>query len=315
MKPANAGESGPLDLTLAGFHIRLLTPDPALRQRWSSRFNAFLLATPPPLSPAEGSLVLTVTRRPVDHFLSLASNVMELRWSLHADRLTFASSFEEGELDLAAGVGHVELAVEGDPENLLRVYLAYRCLQHGGLLMHSSGAVRNGWAYLFFGPSGAGKTTIALLSEKAGYPVLGDDIVALRPFPPSLPLGTPSPFPGEPALADLRLGRGQGGERFFAYSLPFGNREDFAPRKNLRAPIAALYRLQKSTEQRIAPLPGVQALTELISATPFIHIDAALTEQALAVAQSLQRAVPVRQLLNYPPPSVWSVLPEPLQPS
>src|SRR5437867_6048070 len=44
-------------------------------------------------------------------------------------------------------------------ENFLRVALAWKAMERGGLLLHASGLVRDGRAYLFFGPSGSGKTT------------------------------------------------------------------------------------------------------------------------------------------------------------
>lgn len=269
----------PFDVALAGFHIRLVTAHPELLTRWRTRFARFTCD-----SAAEPAITLEVHREPVAHFISPASGVMEIDWSVRAGRLTFRSTYEQAALDLTAGRGEVALAPEGDPENLLRVYLAYQCLMDGGLVMHSSGAVRDALAYLFFGPSGAGKTTIALISERAGYAVLGDDIVAIR----------------------------KEAGRFWAYSLPFGNREDFGARQSLHAPLAALFRLRKAPAHAIGELPQVQALTELIAATPFIHVQKELTERALLVCQELQSTLPVKQLFFYPHESLWELLPQPL---
>ena len=62
-------------------------------------------------------------------------------------------------------------------ENYLRGLGPVFLLDKQGLQVHGSSVVRNGRAYVFIGPSGAGKTTIALMST--AYTVLGDDQCAL----------------------------------------------------------------------------------------------------------------------------------------
>lgn len=61
--------------------------------------------------------------------------------------------------------------------NFLRALLPIRLLELGKVLFHSSCVVNNkGEAFLFFGPSGAGKTTISRLCAEGGAEVLGDDM-------------------------------------------------------------------------------------------------------------------------------------------
>ncbi|MBK8046600.1 MAG: hypothetical protein IPK16_05415 [Anaerolineales bacterium] len=96
------------------------------------------------------------------------------------DRIRFRSFYEEGWIARDQRVAHLDLRAEGDPENFLRVLYAWECLAHGGLLLHASGIVRNGLGFVFFGHSGAGKTTIAGLSAPAV--VLSDDLVMIRPM-------------------------------------------------------------------------------------------------------------------------------------
>ena len=265
-----------IHLSLAGFSITLTAGEADLLQNLAGRFRNFLSA---PIRKPD--LALSIERVAVENFISPSSGIMEVEWSVENGRMRFRSTYEEASLDLASRRGTIRLAAaNGDPENFLRVFLAYGCLQSGGLTMHSSGAVREGSAYLFFGPSGAGKTTIARLSESVGLGVLGDDIVALRKE-----AGT-----------------------YVAYSLPFGNREDFAERLALRAPIAAMYRLRKAAQHEVRPLTRVQAVTEMIAAVPFIHVRTGLTHQALAVCQDLQRTLRVCELAFYPHATVWEVI-------
>jgi hypothetical protein len=63
--------------------------------------------------------------------------------------------------------------------SFLRVVCSFCLLERGGLLLHASSIVSQGRAFVFAGPSGAGKTTMARLG--APRPVLSDEVTALRP--------------------------------------------------------------------------------------------------------------------------------------
>ncbi len=63
--------------------------------------------------------------------------------------------------------------------SLLRLLCAVFLLPRGGFLLHASGVVHRGRAWVFCGPSESGKTTIARLA--GGRPVLSDETVAVAP--------------------------------------------------------------------------------------------------------------------------------------
>lgn len=66
-------------------------------------------------------------------------------------------------------------------QSILRLLLQKLLLSHGDFSIHASASKINGKAYLFIGPSGAGKTTIInMLKEE--YPLLMDDIGIIRQF-------------------------------------------------------------------------------------------------------------------------------------
>src|SRR5262249_29799700 len=76
---------------------------------------------------------------------------------------------------------HVEFEYCGRVPSLhafLRVANALLLAEIDGLLLHASSVLRRGRAFLFPGPSGAGKTTIARLA--AGGGVLSDEVSAVR---------------------------------------------------------------------------------------------------------------------------------------
>jgi len=66
-------------------------------------------------------------------------------------------------------------------ENVFKLLLADWLLEQGGLLLHSAAVSLASRACLFVGPSGAGKTTLAKLCASAGWQVLADELVAVRP--------------------------------------------------------------------------------------------------------------------------------------
>lgn len=53
----------------------------------------------------------------------------------------------------------------------------------GDLMLHASAVVAGGRAVLFCGPSGRGKSTLALVLSREGFPVLAEDGVAVAPGP------------------------------------------------------------------------------------------------------------------------------------
>lgn len=61
-------------------------------------------------------------------------------------------------------------------DNVLKMYFSSISLNHNMILLHTSAIVKDGKAILFTGQSGAGKSTIAGLSE---LPLIHDDIIAL----------------------------------------------------------------------------------------------------------------------------------------
>jgi hypothetical protein len=174
-------------------------------------------------------------------------------------------------------------------ENFLRVLVAYRLLALGGVVLHSAGVTAgtpdspDDGAFLFLGPSGAGKTTLSRMSEERGHTVLSDDLNALLSSPE--PAGTPRvvklPFTGD--LGDRR--------------------EAHPPR-----PLRGLLRLEKGREDRLRPLSPGETLALLFACSPFVNADSHRRESLLDVLSGLAQAAPGQALTFSLAGGFWSIL-------
>ena len=148
----------------------------------------------------------------------------------------------------------------------------------GGLPLHAAGVVLGDRAVGFFGPSGAGKTTLA---ETCPGTVLSDELVAVAPGePPSL---VRSGFWGE--------GRERGGRA--------------------GAPLAALVALDQGPSFRLTRLGPMEAMRGLVGSMP-IPLAPPLWSRALAVATGVVSRVPVYRMEWTPAEPPWDRLAEAL---
>lgn len=110
----------------------------------------------------------------------------EKDWTLTVSRTT-ATVFirDSGLFEITEG-RHIAitLAPEAD-EGLLRLYvggviMAILLYQRSCLVLHASAVIMAGQVVAFLGMSGAGKSSLAVALEKAGYPIITDDVLALQ---------------------------------------------------------------------------------------------------------------------------------------
>lgn len=131
-------------------------------------------------------------------------------------------------------------------ENFCRVLVAYRLHELGGAVIHGAAVVDEGGAFLFAGPSGAGKTTVSRLGMERGRTVLSDDLNALLPRSDGGVTLAGLPFTGD-------LGRSSGGGEIF--------------------PLRALLRLEKDSADSLRPLSRAEAGACLLACAPFVNAD------------------------------------------
>ena len=163
-------------------------------------------------------------------------------------------------------------------DSLLRVLLSWKLLGYQGFLLHAATIIRSGKAYIFMGRSGAGKSTVASLSPEGT--VLTDEISLLR--------------------------RENGLWR--AYGTPFWG-EFRAAGSNTSAPVAGIFRLLQSTENRAERLRPVAMLRALLPNVLFFSHEADANRQLLGIVGQASMEVPGYHLAFCKSAAFWEVLP------
>ena len=267
---------GPIRLRLEGLSARQAA---LLMQRYG-RFRA-----------TGGRVTARVRLGParVPHFLYHRPGVFErYRMERRQDgrTLTLWSYEFAGRLDVEARKADLRL-VEPEGvlhdrglENYLRVLTASFVLEAGGFLLHGAGIVRDGKAFVFFGPSGAGKTTITQLSPDDL--VLSDDLTLV-----------------------VRTPRG-----YEAAGIPFGLAHHHVPESAGSFPIDSFNMLVQAAAVRRTELAPAQALAEIAGCLPFVMQDTAQSARGLDNVANVVWEVPVHRLEFRKDASFWNVLTE-----
>ncbi len=160
----------------------------------------------------------------------------------------------------------------------LRTSLAFALPDFGAFLLHTCGVVRRGRAFLFFGASGSGKSTVAGLSSD---PVLSDDTVAVR------------------------VGDGE----LRAYATPFrGNFREGQWPLPFDAPVAAAFHLVQAPRTFAEPLGPVEAFRRLSPGLMFDFPDPEHRGRLLALAMEFVARIPCFALHFTPTPDLWQTV-------
>lgn len=163
-------------------------------------------------------------------------------------------------------------------DSVLRIVHTLLLAREGGFLLHASSGVRNGKAFLFAGLSEAGKTTMARLAP-SDVALLTDEASYVRKV----------------------------GAQYVAFGTPFAG--DLGEHgKNISAPIAALYLLAKSEENRISAVAPAEAVRRLMRNILFFAHDPELVRLVFQSACAFVEAVPVFQLSFFPDHRVWELI-------
>jgi len=262
-------------ISIAGFVVELVFNHSRLVMYFSQRYADFLT------SPTTQKMVITIDwTQPKGDGLYDNFVAMPVDFRVSGDRAFCDLPSYHADLDLKRSIGSLQIEsvnpIDGI-EYFLRVAMAFYLFDHGAILFHGAGLVRDGLAYVFFGKSGSGKTTVARLSRDAV--VLNDDLVAFA--------------------------RNQVGWQ--VYATPFTNPTQVPP-EFLTAPLKSLYRLVQAQDVWLEPLSPSQGLAELVANVPVISINSNRSKDLMALCTDLALTVGVSNLHFLEDDTFWGVI-------
>ncbi|MEW6386195.1 MAG: hypothetical protein AB1491_01575 [Thermodesulfobacteriota bacterium] len=182
-------------------------------------------------------------------------------------------------LDLAKREGEAQISWPREWQSVLRIIYFHGFLQHQGCLLHAAGLVRQGLAYLFPGPSGAGKTTI--VRQSPGMAVLSDEFSGVQ----VAGNGAETRAFGTPIYGDW----GQPGE-------------------NLAAPLRGLYFPQQAKHNAVVPLSSREVLTRLLHCLSIFTTRRQRLRRLFDLTVQLAERVPGYSLHFRPDPGLWQAI-------
>jgi len=251
-----SGVTSHLDLVVGGLPLRLCSEDSELLYAATRRYDGFN-------ATERTSFSIQVDRQ-------------------HSPRdceHEFLCEFEGARVAAGASSAHFSgVRHEYALDSLLRMLLSWALLADVGFLLHAATVLRNGKAYVFFGRSGTGKSTVAALSPAGS--VLTDEISLLKRID------------------------GQ----WHAFGTPFWG-EFRAAGTNRSAPIAGMYRLSQSPDDRLEPLRPAELLKALLPCVLFFSARTADHERLLEILTTACREVAGYILQFREAQTFWEVIP------
>jgi hypothetical protein len=169
--------------------------------------------------------------------------------------------------------------VETSHDVAVRTALSLLCEDRGSLLLHSSGLVRRDGVWLFIGPGGAGKTTIATELNGGGTPLSVDRTVIS--FEET----------GGPIV----------------HSTPFSDTARIL-KGPLSGPIAGICRIEKAAEHGVRRLTSFEATRELFEQVFAFSRDNKRVERTMAAIGRLVEEIPCFNLRFAKDDGFWPLL-------
>lgn len=184
------------------------------------------------------------------------------------DAVTLRGPGYEGAANLNDGRASLKISMmqpERGVDYFLRLIYALLAFRAGGIMLHGAAVARKNFAYIFFGKSGSGKTTVSRLT--ADGIVLNDDLIVLMP----------------------------GDEHWVAHATPFTNINQVAPHA-ASAPVAGIYRLVKDQAVYLEKMSLAMAVSELLASVPVMASEPRYARVLVKRCEKLADIYPVSHL-------------------
>lgn len=255
-----------LKIEVANIVTSLELDDSFLLQQLKETFSEFLST-----KPAEINIGVKI----VDNLK--AQKYSPLGLSFSGEEVIIKADEFFGRMDLSKRKGEVDLLppyAKGSLANFLRNIYNILITREGGLILHACGIVKDTKAYIFFGPSQSGKSTVAQLSKD--YTILSDDLIVIKKINGSCKVfGTP--------YWD-RLKEDQGKKGIFG--------------------IAGLFKLVKDNKTYLKRLSYAQGMAEALT-LPGIPKEHQPIDKLLSISSQLVKEAPCYELHFLPNKSFW----------
>jgi len=172
-----------------------------------------------------------------------------------------------GSLDPAAYDGEAEGSPPQD-DRLLSYTYSQVLAANRGLLLHAAAVLKDKRAFLFFGPSGGGKSTIAWLSRD--YEVMADDVAAVRKIK----------------------------NRFYVFSTPWRQSGFVRTDAKTSGRVSAIFFIKKSRRIRFKPLRPEDALARIVGRQVHFlkYTDMLLAGKIFFTTYDLVKSVPAYEM-------------------
>ena len=174
--PGGCSHDVSVDVAVGGVVVRLAGVPPALAAVARRRYASF--ARPTEAADVEVEVAVQGSADTIDDTLDIERTCEVER---RGEVVVVRGPRFEGTLDPATRRGRlVTQPALGPMDAMLRAALSLALVERDGVVLHASGVVRGGRAYVFAGQSGAGKTTVGRALGGPPGVLLADELIVLR---------------------------------------------------------------------------------------------------------------------------------------